>query len=132
MVAAALAEGRVTLAEVSDEKVKDPRILKIARKVTRDVDASFEDFRSASVKVKMRDGRIHQHNQKAALGSPELPAPRETIEDKFRANVEKFISAKKAEELIHTVDKLEDLKDISDLMSLLKAKRNKNILTHKG
>lgn len=120
------------MAEVSDEKVKDPQILKMARKVTRDVDSSFEDFRSASVKVKMRDGRIYQHHQKAALGSPELPARRETIEKKFRANVEKFISARKAEELINRVDRLEDLADISDLMSLLKAKRSENILTYKG
>ena len=119
MVAAALAEGRATLAEVTDEKVKDPRILKIAKKVTRTVDPSFEDYRSASLTIKMKDGRTYQHDQKAALGSPEMPAPREMIEDKFLANVDRFLSKKRAQAVIDAVAHLEELHRVSELMELL-------------
>jgi len=124
MVAAALVKGQLTLAEVSDEMVKDPEILKMARKVTRTVDPSFKDFRSASVMIKMKNGTIYQHHQEAALGSPELPAPKETIEDKFRANAEKCISTKKVEEVIDTIARLEDIKNVSEFMRLLQAKEN--------
>jgi 2-methylcitrate dehydratase PrpD len=119
MVGAALVEGRATLAEVSDEKVKDPRILKTARKVTRTVDPSFEDYRNASVTLKMKDGRTYRHDQKAALGSPELPAPREMIEEKFLANVVEVLSKKKAQAVIDAVAHLEELHRVSELMELL-------------
>lgn len=119
MVGAALVEGRATLAEVSDEKVKDPKILRMARKVTRIVDPSFEDYRSASVTVKMKDGRMYQHDQKAALGSPEMPAPREMIEDKFLANVDGMLSKKRAQAVIDAVAHLEELHRVSELMELL-------------
>jgi len=120
MVAAALVEGRATLAEVSDEKVKDPKILKIARKVTRTVDPSFEDYRSASVAIKMKDGHVYEHDQTAALGSPDMPAPREMIEDKFLANVDGFLSKGRAQTVIDTVARLEDLHQVSELMRLLR------------
>jgi len=120
MVAAALAEGRATLAEVSDEKVKDPRILKIARKVTRTVDRSFEDYRSASVTIKMKGGRTYRHDQKTALGSPDMPAPREMIEDKFLANVDGFLSQKRAQAVIDTVANLGELHRVAELMRLLR------------
>lgn len=119
MVGAALVEGRATLAEVSDEKVKDPKILRMARKVTRIVDPSFEDYRSASVTVKMKDGRMYQHDQKAALGSPEMPAPRKMIEDKFLANVDGMLSKKRAQAVIDAVAHLEELHRVSELMELL-------------
>ena len=67
MVAAALVEGRATLAEVSDEKVKDPKILNTARKVARIVDPSFEDYRSASVTIKVNDGQVFKHDQKTRV-----------------------------------------------------------------
>jgi len=119
MVAAALVEGRATLAEVSDEKVKDPKILKMARKVTRTVDPSFEDYRSASLSIKMKDGNMYQHDQKAALGSPEMPAPREMIEDKFWANVDGILSKKRGQAVMDTVANLEGLHRVSELMNLL-------------
>ena len=120
MVAAALVEGRVTLAEVSDERVKDPKILKTARKVTRTVDQSFEDYRQASVTIKVKDGHVFKHDQKAALGSPEMPAPREMIEDKFLENVNGLLSKKRAQAVIDTVANLEDLRQVSELMRLLR------------
>jgi 2-methylcitrate dehydratase PrpD len=118
-VAAALVEGRATLAEVSDEKVKDPKILKIARKVTRIVDPSFEDYRSASLTIKMKDGHMYQHDQEAALGSPDMPAPRKMIEDKFLANVDGMLSKKRVQAVMDTVANLDELHRVSELMELL-------------
>jgi 2-methylcitrate dehydratase PrpD len=120
MVAAALVEGRATLAEVSDEKVKDPKILKMARKVTRIVDPSFEDYRSASLSIKMKDGNMYHQDRKAALGSPDMPAPREMIEDKFLANVDGILPKKRAQTVMDTVANLEGLHRVSELMNLLR------------
>jgi 2-methylcitrate dehydratase PrpD len=44
MVSAALVEGKLTLREVTDEKVKDPKILKLIQKVKRIEDLFFKDY----------------------------------------------------------------------------------------
>ncbi len=52
--------------------------------------------------------------------SPEMPAPREMIEDKFLANVKGFLSKRKTQAVIDTVANLEDLHQVSELMRLLR------------
>jgi len=63
---------------------------------------------------------VFKHDQKAALGSPEMPAPREMIEDKFLENVNGLLSKKRAQAVIDTVGNLEDLRQVSELMRLLR------------
>ena len=119
LLAVALVEGRVTTAEVSDEKVKDPRVLEMARKVTRTADPSMVNYCGGHVTIRMKDGHAYEHHQNAALGSPDLPAPRETIEEKFRVNTDGVLSQARAQAAIDTVAKLEELNQVSELMCLL-------------
>ncbi len=120
MVSASLVEGRLSLAEVTDEKVKDPRILETAQKVKRVEDLSFKDFRNAAVEIRTRDGRSVKHAQTDAIGSPAIPASREMIESKFRSNASACMTAKNMDDIIETVLHLEELDDISGLMTLLR------------
>lgn len=120
MLGAALVEGRVTMAEVSDEKVKDPRILEMAKRVTHTLDPTMVTFCSGQVTIKMKDGRTFQRRQDAATGSPEVPASREMIEEKFRANAGLVLPERRLREIIEMVDRLEELDSVSDLMDLLR------------
>ncbi len=114
---------------VSDEKVKDPKILRMARKVTRTVDPSFEDYRSSSLTLKMKDGQKYRDDQKAALGPPEMPAPKEMIEEKFLSNIDGILSKKKAQGAIDAGAHREELHRVSDLMGYSeKIKQRKQIL----
>ncbi len=120
MVSASLVEGRLTLAEVTDEKVKDPRILEVAQKVKRAEDLSFRDFRNAAVEIRTKDGRSVRHAQTDAIGSPDIPASREMIESKFRSNAGACMTAKNMDDIIEMVSNLEQLDDLSALMTLLR------------
>jgi 2-methylcitrate dehydratase len=119
MVSAALVEGQLTLKEITDEKVKDPRILKLAQKVKRAEEPFFVDYQNAAVEIRLRDGRVVKHAQTDAVGSPEIPASPEMIEAKFRRNSERWISAKNMDNIIATVENLEKIDDVSVLMALL-------------
>ncbi len=120
MVSAALVEGRLTLAEVTDEKVKDPRILAVAQRVKRSEEPFFKDYQNAAVEIRLRDGRVVKQVQTDAVGSPETPAPPEMIKAKFRGNAGQCMSDRNMDKIIETVENLEDLEDVSVLMKLLK------------
>jgi 2-methylcitrate dehydratase PrpD len=119
MVSAALVEGRLTLREVTDEKVKDPKILKVIQKVKRSEDLSFKDYQNAVVEIRMHDGRILKRTQTDAVGSPEIPASQEMIEAKFRSNADRWMSGRNINRIIETVQNFENLNDITALTALL-------------
>ena len=123
MVSAALVEGRLTLREVTDEKVKDRRILKLIQKVKRAEDLFFKDYKNAAVEIRMQDGRRFKREQTDAVGSPEIPAPREMVEAKFRSNAEQWMSSRAIDRIIATVRDLENLQDITVLTTLLQGVR---------
>lgn len=123
MVSAALVEGKLTLREVTDEKVKDPDILKLIRKVKRAEDPFFKDYQNAAVEIRLRDGRKFKHVQTDAVGSPEIPATREMVETKFRSNVDQLLSHRNIDRIIETVHDFEKLKDLRVLTALLHPKR---------
>ena len=120
MVSASLVEGRLSLAEVTDEKVKDARILDTARKIKRVEDLSFRDYRNAAVEIHTKDGRTVKHAQTDAVGSPDIPAPQEMIEAKFRSNAGACMTAGNLDAIVEMVSNLEQLDDVSDLMTLLR------------
>jgi 2-methylcitrate dehydratase len=119
MVSAALVEGKLTLREVTDEKVKDPKILKLIQKVKRSEDLFYKDYQNAAVEIRMRDGRVFKRTQTDAVGSPEIPASREMIEAKFRSNADQWMSDRNLDKIIETVQDFENLTDIKTLTALL-------------
>ncbi len=120
MVAASLVAGRLSLKEVTDSKVKDPRIIALARKVKRAEDPSFRDYQNAAVEIRMRDGRSYKHAQTDAVGSPDIPAPREMVENKFRSNADRCLSPKNMDRIIEMVANLESISDINELTTILR------------
>ena len=119
-VAAALVEGQFTLNQVSDEKVKDPRILHMAKKVKRAVDDGFRDYQNARVQIKLKDGSNYERYLENAIGSPQHPVPPELIEGKFKTISEHLISDSRIQQIIDTIAHLEDLERVDELMMLLK------------
>jgi len=119
-VAAALALGRFTKDELSDDAVKNTQVLKLARKVKPGIDSNFLDYQNAEVSIKLKDGKCFKHAVKHAIGSPQMPAPREIIEDKFINNSRHVLSEARMREVIDEVAKFDEQRDVSILMGLLK------------
>jgi 2-methylcitrate dehydratase PrpD len=120
-IAVMLIRGRAGLEEFSDQAIRDPEILSLARKVRYELDPTIDYPRhfSGHVQIKLNDGTVFEENQPRPRGGLESPLPPGEIEDKFRANAQLALPEKMADGIIARVRKLEELPTIEELSSLL-------------
>ena len=120
-IAVILVRGRAGLEEFSDEAIRDPEVLSLAKKVRYELDPTIDYPRhfSGHVKIVLADGGILEENQPHPRGGLESPLPPEEIERKFRANARLALSAQQLELIVESVKRLEQLSSITALSDLL-------------
>jgi len=123
-VAAALAEGRVSLAQFSTERfgpagVRDGAIADLLRRarvaVEDDLTAKYPAAWPARLTVRLEDGRVLRGASDFPRGNPENPVSTEELEDKFLSLVASRFStatARRALEAVHTVDCAGDMAEV--------------------
>ena len=116
-----LIRGRAGLEEFSDEAIRDPEILSLAKKVRYELDPTIDYPRhfSGHVKIKLADGTVLEENQPHPRGGLESPLPPEEIEAKFRANARLALSEGQLDLIVKSVKTLEQLPSITTLSDLL-------------
>ena len=121
-IAVMLIRGRAGLEEFTDNAIRDPSVLALAKKVRYELDPSIDYPRHFSGHVKMRllDGRILEENQPHPRGGLEDPLPPEEIESKFRANAQLRLPPARVDQIMAAVNGLEELPKIASLTELLK------------
>jgi 2-methylcitrate dehydratase PrpD len=121
LVAVILVKGRAGLAEFSDEAVRDPAVLRVAARVTYELDASIDYPRRfvGDVEVRLADGRVVRERQARPRGGPDAPLSRDELEAKFRGNAGLALPATRVEELIRGVSGLAGAADLADLVASL-------------
>ncbi|HEX6436006.1 MAG TPA: MmgE/PrpD family protein [Candidatus Binatia bacterium] len=121
-IAVMLIRGRAGLQEFTDNAIRDPSVLALAKKVRYELDPSIDYPRHFSGHVKMRllDGRILEENQPHPRGGLEDPLPPEEIESKFRANAQLRLPPARVDQIMAAVNGLEELPKIASLTELLK------------
>jgi len=84
----ALVHGAVGLKAFTEERVRDPRVLSVAGKVTYRInpDDPYPDEYTGHVRATLRDGRVVEERQPHLRGGHHEPLARAEIEEKFRAN----------------------------------------------
>jgi 2-methylcitrate dehydratase PrpD len=89
VVSAALVRGRFTLAELEDDALADPAILRLARivEVSDDPDSAFPRAYSGAVEIELTDGRVLRHREQVNRGHDERPLSNAEIVEKFRASI---------------------------------------------
>lgn len=119
-VAAMLVDKKVTVETFLPEKITDPDILAIAQKVEHTVDpnAPFPQSYPGWVEIMTKDGRKLEHKQDITRGTPEFPMTRQELHDKFRGNAGMVLPKERVEEILNTIDRLEELENVSQLMRL--------------
>ena len=120
-VANALIRKTVKLEHYTDESIRDPKILKLTRKIKINPTVPGERM-SSLVRVKMKDGRELSAFTEVPRGDLRVtPITREEIKDKFRASTafSKAISQENAEKALNMLDGLEELGDLTDLVETL-------------
>lgn len=120
-VAVALVFFRVGLAEFSPDRVGDPQILGLAKRVRVLETPEFRGVRlgGADVTVRLRDGSSHHCIVDVPRGYPENPLSRGELLDKFRGLATMVLSDRSVERIIQTVDCLEGVEKVSELTRML-------------
>jgi 2-methylcitrate dehydratase PrpD len=115
-VAVALIDGTAGIAQYTDERANDKRVMSLRRKVTATADETFrKDQASAWV---IANGVRHEAVIDHASGTAENPVSDTALEAKFMANVEPITGATRAREIADMVWRLDELADASELVRL--------------
>lgn len=115
LAALALTEGKVTVENFTEEKVLDPE-LDILRKKIRATDLSDVGL-SSKVKIHMKDGTIYKGYTPAPKGSLEKPLSSEELKNKFRTT--SGLSSTAADKVIDKIMGLEKVKSINKILALI-------------
>ena len=118
-VAISLIEGKAFFEQYSDDKVKDQRVLELAKKVNVTADQSLPRGVSCAMEIRMSDGAVYTSQVDYAKGSLENPMTDEERKDKFQSLASGILSEKKRAAIISMVDGLDELKDMSELCKFL-------------
>ncbi len=124
-MALALAERKVALPFFKDQKVQDPKIQELIRKVTFTIRPDLNNLEnsgnpSTTVCVRLNDGREFTATVDEAKGTPGNPLTAEEVREKFRQCVKSIQPKKDMEKSIEMVENLETLKKITTLTDLLR------------
>jgi len=123
IVAVTLLEGAALLEQFSEEKIADPRVLDLARRVQivadPEIDRVYPERYANRVEVILKDGRRFETRVDDAKGSSERPLSLPEVAAKFRSLAAGELSPQQADQLIETIANLEKLEDIHVLTRLL-------------
>jgi len=122
-VAVAFLEPDVLPAQFVGQKLNDPQICDLARRVKFIVDPEIDqiypkEFPSI-VEVILRNGKRFKAQVDSPKGSPRNPLSYEEVKKKFLDLTAIKLSRSKAEQIIETVNRLEKLESIKELTNLL-------------
>ncbi|MBI2535336.1 MAG: MmgE/PrpD family protein, partial [Deltaproteobacteria bacterium] len=116
-IAVMLVRGRAGLDEFTEEAIRDPIVLGLAKKVRYALDPTIDYPRhfSGHVKITLDDGTVLEENQPHPRGGFEDPLPPGEIEEKFRSNARLALPEGKVEGILDSVRRLERLPAIAQL-----------------
>lgn len=123
-VAASLITGSCRTRAFEPDKLADPEIAALARKVfvTKDDDChnAFPKKRSAKVTVELTDGRTLSFHAPTRKGDPDKPLTDAELSEKYRDLAIDVIGAERARILEETIWSLEKLADAGDIYPALR------------
>ena len=121
-IACAALFGNASVAQYTDEKIRDDAILGFAKKVemihTGAMDVYLPSIFAAEAEVHTKDGGVFKQLTKFSKGDPENPMTAQEIKDKFMSLCQMTISAARAQEIYDTIMNIENLSSIKDLTVL--------------
>ena len=120
-LATALICGRVGLAEFSEERLRDPKIQKLSKRVNVMVDPEYVNARLGRAKVALHttDGEELTCRVDVPKGYPKNPLTRAELEEKFRGLASLVLPRGRVMEIVQTLNNLEKLDEVGFLTALL-------------
>lgn len=125
LIAVALIDGGLSFdASHSYERMKDPRVLEVKKRVRLVGDRGLMDPaapRSARVEVRLRDGRTVTHFTRHAPGTKENPLDTAGVSAKARSLIAPVLGASRTERLIRQVMDLERVSGVRGLAAAMRS-----------
>jgi 2-methylcitrate dehydratase len=122
VIAVAIADGNVLPTSFSEERLRDPKLRNLMKKITvrpnSEIDAMFPKVKRAKITITMTNGQQYSTQSDVAKGDPEDPLTDEEIIAKFKANSKSILSHQRAEEIIEATWELDSLSNVSVYMNL--------------
>jgi 2-methylcitrate dehydratase PrpD len=121
-LAAAIVDRQFGLAQDNDEKVNDPVVKNLMKRIVCRVntnDKGDPDSCPDRLVVRLRDGKEYSHEVMVAKGASRLPLSREELLTKFRECAKPVLKGDEIEGCIELVLRLEEMKDINRLMQVV-------------
>jgi 2-methylcitrate dehydratase PrpD len=134
-VAVAIARGRVTMSDFTQEAIRDPAILAISGKIRVELNNEFNrqaGVEPARVTITTKNGEEHTAEVEHPLGSPEKPITWESLAIKFRdcsSNGIGHLPEDNIAKLIDLVGHLEEVENTRELMMLTRWEKSGIIAT---
>lgn len=105
------------------DNIKNPEILELARKTRYETNEKLKEKASeaapAVVTIRLKNGDVLKKRVDYARGTIQNPLTAQELEDKFRGLASLSVPGQQVEDIVETIDKLEDVADIRKLVSLL-------------
>jgi 2-methylcitrate dehydratase PrpD len=113
-----LAEGEAGIDKFTDEKVKDPRLVALRKKVTVNSLPHPEIGFGAMATIRMKSGVEFTASTEAPKGDPAKPMSCNELEEKFRNLARIVIPEENVDKLVSQIRGLEEAPDIGSLLGL--------------
>jgi 2-methylcitrate dehydratase PrpD len=119
----AVTEGRVSLEQFTEDKIQDPGIREVMKKITIEADSEFSktypDTIIAHVDIKTRGGKTFSQSRFYPKGDPRNRMTPAELQAKFHQLASNTVDEKRMKQIITAIGKLEKTTDISKLIGLL-------------
>jgi 2-methylcitrate dehydratase len=121
LVAIALLDGRVTLAQFKGDRWKDADVQGLIARMAAGIDATLEPAAALPCRLEatLKDGGTIAIERAASPGSPAAPLRRPDVEEKFRACAGGVLTREAQQRVIDLVSRVERLPSIGPLMAAL-------------
>lgn len=114
--AVTLLEGTAFVDQYTDDKLRDPKIVELARRIEVVVDPELDaggphEMRAVRATVTMKDGRTFEESVTYRSGHWKNPLSDDTLNEKFRNLAERVLTKGAVDKITDTVRGLEDVAD---------------------
>ena len=123
-VAAMMVDGKLTIDQFTEEKVKNPAIQTLLKKMELVHDPEIDKLPTTeryrcTVEIKLKDGKVYKRFLAGPKGDPTNRMTREEIHDKFMKNATTVFKKDRMEELFKTLENIEQLSDVGEIAKSL-------------
>ena len=129
-MAIAVLERQAGIAQFTDRKVRERKVVELMKRVTLYVDDELEalgyDQVRSRIRIKLRNGKMIEGRYDVARGHPEKPMSWNELGEKFKDCASLVLSRKDADDTIRLVGRLEQLKDLNPLLRALAGSKGSN------